>query len=124
MLEPPGMIEPANVSVTTVCDGPGGRSQPIAAPAQISTSHSSCRVRTSVQHTCKRSAHADPAPAGRAVALNLHARTGMKTFIVIALLAAGTAAAAGYTPKYRVTVWSEARTDFSKIRTYSWMQTH
>jgi len=48
----------------------------------------------------------------------------MKTLIVIALLAATVAAPAGYTPKYRVTVWAEKRTDFSKFRTYSVMRSH
>ncbi len=42
----------------------------------------------------------------------------------MAFLAAATGVTDHYVPKYRVTVWTEKGTDFSKLRTYSWMQTH
>jgi hypothetical protein len=49
----------------------------------------------------------------------------MKTLIVSALLAVSmVAATAGYTPKYRVTMSADKRTDFSRFKTYSWMDSH
>lgn len=56
----------------------------------------------------------------------------MKTFILTVMVSlmsvlvsiAVTAASAGYTPKYRVKVQSDKHTDFSTLRTYSWMGGH
>ena len=56
----------------------------------------------------------------------------MKTFVLTVMISlmsvlvsiAITAATAGYTPKYRVKVQADKRTDFSKLRTYSWMGGH
>jgi uncharacterized protein DUF4136 len=40
------------------------------------------------------------------------------------LVSIAVTAAAGYTPKYRVKVQADKHTDFSKLRTYSWMDSH
>jgi hypothetical protein len=56
----------------------------------------------------------------------------MKTFVLTLMISvmsvlvsiAVTAASAGYHPKYRVKVQADKRTDFSKLRTYSWMEGH
>jgi hypothetical protein len=56
----------------------------------------------------------------------------MKTFVLTVMVSlmsvlfsiAITAASAGYTPKYRVKVQADKQTDFSKLRTYSWMGGH
>jgi hypothetical protein len=40
------------------------------------------------------------------------------------LLSIAVTAAAAYTPKYRVKVQADKHTDFSKLRTYSWMDSH
>jgi len=56
----------------------------------------------------------------------------MKTFVLTMMVSvmsvlvsiAVTAASTGYTPKYRVKVQADKQTDFSKLRTYSWMPGH
>lgn len=49
----------------------------------------------------------------------------MKTFIVSAVLAASVAAAgASYRPKYQITVTADKRIDYSRFKTYTWMDTH
>ena len=56
----------------------------------------------------------------------------MKAFILTMMVSvmsvlvsiAVTAAAAGYTPKYRVKVQADKHTDFSRLKTYSWMGGH
>jgi hypothetical protein len=56
----------------------------------------------------------------------------MKTFVLTVMVSvmsvlvsiAVTAASAGFTPKYRVKVQADKRTDFSKLKTYSWMAGH
>jgi hypothetical protein len=56
----------------------------------------------------------------------------MKTFVLTVMVSvmsvlvsiAVTAVSTGYTPKYRVKVQADKRTDFSKLRTYSWMPGH
>ena len=56
----------------------------------------------------------------------------MKAFILTMMVSvmsvlvsiAVTAASAGYTPKYRVKVQADKNTDFSKLKTYSWMGGH
>jgi hypothetical protein len=56
----------------------------------------------------------------------------MKTFVLTVMVSlmsvlvsiAVSAVAAGYTPKYRVKVQADKHTDFSKLRTYSWMESH
>jgi uncharacterized protein DUF4136 len=55
----------------------------------------------------------------------------MKTFVLTVmvslmsvLVSIAVTAAAGYTPKYRVKVQADKHTDFSSVRTYSWMAGH
>jgi hypothetical protein len=55
----------------------------------------------------------------------------MKTFVLTVmvslmsvLVSIAVTAAAGYTPKYRVKVQADKHTDFSTLRTYSWMDSH
>jgi hypothetical protein len=48
----------------------------------------------------------------------------MVSLMSVLVSIAVTAAAAGYTPKYRVKVQADKHTDFSKLRTYSWMDSH
>jgi hypothetical protein len=56
----------------------------------------------------------------------------MKTFVLTVMVSlmsvlvsiAVTAVAAGYTPKYRIKVQADKHTNFSKLRTYSWMDSH
>jgi hypothetical protein len=50
--------------------------------------------------------------------------TVMVSLMSVLVSIAVTAAAAGYTPKYRVKVQADKHTDFSKFRTYSWMDSH
>jgi len=55
----------------------------------------------------------------------------MKTFVLTVmvslmsvLVSIAVTAAAGYTPKYRIKVQADKHTDFSSVRTYSWMEGH
>ena len=56
----------------------------------------------------------------------------MKTFVLTVMVSlmsvlvsiAVSAVAAGYTPKYRIKVQADKHTDFSSVRTYSWMESH
>jgi hypothetical protein len=55
----------------------------------------------------------------------------MKPFVLTVMLSLmsvlvsiAVTAAAGYAPKYRVKVQADKHTDFSKLRTYSWMDSH
>ena len=50
--------------------------------------------------------------------------TVMVSLMSVLVSIAVTAAAAGYTPKYRVKVQADKRVDFSSVRTYSWMESH
>jgi hypothetical protein len=50
--------------------------------------------------------------------------TVMVSLMSVLVSIAVTAAAAGYTPKYRVKVQANKHTDFSRVRTYSWMEGH
>lgn len=50
--------------------------------------------------------------------------TVMVSLMSVLVSIAISAAAAGYTPKYRVKVQAAKHTDFSKLRTYSWMDSH
>jgi Domain of unknown function (DUF4136) len=48
----------------------------------------------------------------------------MVSLMSVLVSIAVSAASAGYTPKYRVKVQADKHTDFSKVRTYSWMGGH
>src|SRR5262245_7002789 len=50
--------------------------------------------------------------------------TVMVSLMSVLVSIAVTAVATGYTPKYRVKVQADKYTDFSKVRTYSWMDGH
>ena len=50
--------------------------------------------------------------------------TVMVSLMSVLVSIAISAAAAGYAPKYRVKVQANKHTDFSKLRTYSWMDSH
>ena len=50
--------------------------------------------------------------------------TVMVSLMSVLVSIAISAAAAGYTPKYRIKVQAAKHTDFSKLRTYSWMDSH
>jgi hypothetical protein len=50
--------------------------------------------------------------------------TVMVSLMSVLVSIAVSAASAGYTPKYRVKVQADKHTDFSKVRTYSWMGGH
>src|SRR5262245_60103586 len=50
--------------------------------------------------------------------------TVMISLMSVLVSIAITAATAGYTPKYRVKVQADKRTDFSRLRTYTWMGGH
>jgi hypothetical protein len=50
--------------------------------------------------------------------------TVMVSLMSVLVSIAVTAAAAGFTPKYRVKVQANKHTDFSKLRTYAWMDSH
>jgi uncharacterized protein DUF4136 len=50
--------------------------------------------------------------------------TVMVSLMSVLVSIAVAAASAGYTPKYRVKVQADKHTDFSKMRTYSWMGGH
>lgn len=50
--------------------------------------------------------------------------TLMFSLMSVLVSIAVTAAAAGYAPKYKVKVQADKHTDFSRLRTYSWMDSH
>jgi len=62
----------------------------------------------------------------RRLALNLHRHTFMKTIAAVAMLCvAVSAASSAYTTKYRPSVTTlDSTTDFSKLTTYGWLDSH
>jgi hypothetical protein len=60
------------------------------------------------------------------LALNLHRHTFMKTIAAVAMLCvAVSAASSAYTTKYRPSVTTlDSTTDFSKLKTYGWLDSH